>query len=235
MNHDDLRGRRATSDDVSALEQMWRTTGLRLEALEPKFTEFQVVEDPLGSLVAAVGIRVAGKDALLHDETIPEFGAADAVRPVMWQRLQAIATHNGVIRVWTQESAAFWRQAGFNQASGDDLAKLPAPFRTAEGSWFLLVLRDEDLIKRAEQEFALFHQEEQARTEQLKSQGKIWQWIATVIAITLFVFVVVGAVRLLKSAQKRSGLTAPSAHQASAPAGLIGSRSLRAGLEPGRP
>ena len=130
MNYDDLRGRRATSDDVSALEQMWRTTGLRLEALEPKFTEFQVIEDPLGSLVAAVGIRVAGKDALLHDETIPEFGAADAVRPVMWQRLQAIATHNGVIRVWTQESAAFWRQAGFNQASGSSSGAAAANHHT---------------------------------------------------------------------------------------------------------
>ena len=222
MNYDDLRGRRATSDDVPALEQMWQATGLPLEALEPKFTEFQVIEDPLGTLVAAVGIRVAGKDALLHDETIPEFGAADAVRPVMWQRLQAIANNHGVIRVWTQESAAFWRQAGFGQASGDELAKLPAPFRTADNSWLLLVLRDEDLIKKAEQEFALFHQEEQARIDQLKSQGKIWQWIATVIAIVLFVFVVVGAVRMMKSVQKRSGLNTSFAHQAQATDGPKG-------------
>ena len=214
MNYDDLRGRRATSDDVPALEQMWRTTGLRLEALEPKFTEFQVIEDPLGGLVAAIGIRIVGKDAWMHSETIPDFGAADVVRPVMWERTWTLAKSNGVVRVWTQETAAFWRQLEFGAATGEQLAKLPPAFRNAESAWLLLVLRDEDVIKRAEQELALFHEEEKTRIETLKSQGKIWQGIATAIAITLFVFVVVGAVRLLKNTQKRSDLKPGSAHQA---------------------
>ncbi len=211
MNYEDLRGRRATSDDVPALQDMWRRTGIASADLEPRFTEFQVIEDPLGGLVAAVGIRLLGKDAMMHTETIPDFGSADAVRPVMWDRVQALANNNGIVRVWTQETAAFWRQLEFSTATAEDLAKLPAPFRTGEGPWLLRVLRDEDLIKRAEQELAMFHQEEKARIDGMKSQGKVWQWIATAIAITLFVFVVVGAVRLLKSTQRRSGLKEPAA------------------------
>ena len=211
MNYEDLRGRRATSDDVTALQDMWSRTGIASAELEPRFTEFQVIEDPLGGLIAAVGIRIIGKDALIHTETIPDFGSADAVRPVMWDRVQALANNNGIVRVWTQETAAFWRRLEFSAATGEQLAKLPATFRTAEGPWLLLVLRDENLIKRAEQELALFHQEEKARIDGMKSQGKVWQRVATAIAITLFVFVVVGAMRLLKGTQKRSGLKEPPA------------------------
>ncbi len=214
MDYDDLRGRRATSDDLPALQEMWRTTGIPHAELEPRFTEFQVIEDPLGGLIAAIGIRVVGKDAWMHSETIPDFGSADAVRPVMWERTQTLAKNNGVVRVWTQETAAFWRQLEFGAPTGEQLAKLPPVFRNAESSWLLLVLRDEDVIKRAEQDLALSHQEEKARIDALKSQGKIWQWIATTIAITLFVFVVVGAVRLLKNTQKRSDLKPGTSHQA---------------------
>lgn len=204
MQNADLRGRRANSDDVPALQVMWRTTGLDAAELDPRFTEFQVIEDALGTLVAAIGIRIVGQDALLHSETIPDFGLADTVRPLMWERLKNLAKNNGLARIWTQESAPFWKQLEFTPATGEQLAKLPVAFRKADGSWMLLVMRDEDAIKRVEQEFELFRQQERARVDELKSQGKVWQWVATTIAIFLFVFVVVGAVRLLKNTQRRN-------------------------------
>lgn len=189
----------------------------------------------MGSLVAALGIRMVGHDALVHSETIPDFALADVVRPILWERLRNLAKNLGAARIWTRENAPFWRQVEFDAPDGEQLAKLPPAFRSGDGTLLLLILRQDDAVKRVEQEFEMFRLQEKARVDDLKAQGRIWRWIATIIALALFIFVVVGAVRLFQATRQRrsdapirSAPTGPSRADADLGAGVAAPEHFRA-------
>ncbi len=102
--------RRATLDDLPALQALWSEAGLPWEELAKFQAEFQVVPDEDGSLVAAVGLLVEGTQGLLHTEAVAlrALERADELRSVLWRRIQIVARNQGVHRLWTQEDAPFW-------------------------------------------------------------------------------------------------------------------------------
>src|SRR3954469_24572577 len=72
--------RRATVEDLPQLLALWRLERLPADALEKRFTEFQVVSDNSGEVLGAVGIQIAGSHGLLHGESMARPEHADEFR-----------------------------------------------------------------------------------------------------------------------------------------------------------
>jgi N-acetylglutamate synthase-like GNAT family acetyltransferase len=120
------RVRRAVVDDLGPLAELWRAAHMRGESLEKQFTDFQVAEDGAGRLQAAVALQISGPSGRIHSEAIADFALADTLRPLLWERLRAVAQNHGLFRLWTQESAPFWKKdAGFAPASKEAKEKFP--------------------------------------------------------------------------------------------------------------
>ena len=64
--------RRATVEDLPQLIDLWRLEQLPAASLEKRFTEFQIVCDDIGRVLAAVGIQISGAQAWLHSESIAQ-------------------------------------------------------------------------------------------------------------------------------------------------------------------
>src|SRR6266576_1716674 len=91
--------RRATVEDLPQLIALWRLERLPSEMLEKCFTEFQVVCDEAGEVLAAIGIRIAGVHGLLHGESIARPEEADALRALLWNRMQVIIRNHALERL----------------------------------------------------------------------------------------------------------------------------------------
>lgn len=97
--------RRATQEDLPALQGLWQAAGLPWEELETFVTEFQVVPGDEGVLLAAVGLMVESNEALLHSEAVRQNGDGDELRDGLWRRIQIVARNQGVHRVWTDRKS----------------------------------------------------------------------------------------------------------------------------------
>jgi N-acetylglutamate synthase-like GNAT family acetyltransferase len=145
-----LRVRRATVDDLQTLKALWADMRLSPEALEPRLTEFQVVENSDNELLGAVGVQIFGQHALLHSEGYSDFGVADPARDLFWERIQKISANQGVFRIWTQERSPFWKTFGFQPPGSELLSKLPETWKNEfDGGWLTLQLKDEEVINAA--------------------------------------------------------------------------------------
>ncbi|MBC8002273.1 MAG: hypothetical protein H7X97_06765 [Opitutaceae bacterium] len=194
--------RRATSDDVPRLIAIWREAQLPVHILEKRFTEFQVVDAGDGRLVGAFGLKISGKNGLLHSETIPNFELVDALRPLLWERMRSVAGNHGLYRLWTQESAPFWRQYDFNAPDPEVAKRLPADFPSSDGEWLTLQLKDEAAIELSlDKEFAVFRESERDRTQRIMDQARFLKGLATLLAIVLFLFVIAASFYLMKQRQ----------------------------------
>ena len=98
MNPTQISVRRATVDDRDALKILWASMRLPADELEKRLTEFQVVENPEGEVVGAIGIQFSKQHALLHSEGYSDFSVADAARQLFWERIQTLAANHGVFR-----------------------------------------------------------------------------------------------------------------------------------------
>ncbi len=198
MNTAGYQIRRANSDDLPALVALWRRVDLSPEALETAFTEFQLVLDDEGTIVAAIGLRIDSGNGLLHSECLPDFSLADSLRPLLWERVLQVARNHGLNRIWTQETAPFWKHLEFVAPDGEQLAKMPESFRQREGAWLVMPLKNEDDLKRLDREFEQFLQEGRQQAEELRSRGRMLYGLAILLALALFVFVLSLAVRVLR-------------------------------------
>jgi N-acetylglutamate synthase-like GNAT family acetyltransferase len=145
-----LRIRRATVDDLETLKVLWANMRLSPEALEPRLTEFQVVENSESQVLGAIGLQISGQQALLHSEGYSDFGVADPARDLFWERIQKIAANQGVFRIWTQERSPIWKSFGFQPPAAELLPKLPEAWKNEfEGGWLTLQLKDEAVINAA--------------------------------------------------------------------------------------
>jgi hypothetical protein len=199
--------RRAMLEDLDQLRLLWAVEQLPELRLEKTFTDFQVVESADGRVVAALALQVDGKHGRLHSEAFEDFGHTTVLRPLLWDRIQNVARNRGLIRLWTQESAPFWREQGMESPPFEVLEKLPLSFDTGKPGWLTLKLKDEVLSSLSpEQEFALFQQAAREDTERLKQQARTMKLVATVVAVIFFLLVVVGGVLFLKYQEaERSG------------------------------
>jgi N-acetylglutamate synthase-like GNAT family acetyltransferase len=199
MSLPNYRVRRATLDDIQALLALWNSMHFPAEELARRITEFQVAENPEGKLIGAVGLQMTARQGLIHSEGFTDFAVADHVRPLLWDRLHSVATNHGLLRVWTQEQAPFWSRCGLAKAEPDTLEKLPVSWRSASSAWLTLKLKDDlEEVISLDKEFALFMESERQRTQRAFQHARILKFLATAIAIALFILVVIGAVIVLQ-------------------------------------
>jgi len=197
MSSAKYRVRRATLDDVGQLTPIWESMNFRAQDLAKRITEFQVAEDAEGKLLGGLGLQMAERQGLVHSEAFGDFALADHLRPLLWDRIQNVATNHGLLRLWTREQAPFWNHCGLVQADTETLQKLPAAWRGPASPWLTLKLRDDlETVMSADKEFALFMQSEKQRTQQVFQRARTLKLIATLIALALLIGVVAWAVRL---------------------------------------
>lgn len=202
MSSTGYKVRRATSDDVPQLIAIWRGAQLPIHLLEKRFTEFQLADAGDGKLAGALGLKISGKNGLLHSETIPDFALVDVVRPLLWERMLSVAGNHGLYRLWTQESSPFWKQYDFSTPTAEVAKRLPADFPSAAGDWLTLQLKDEAAIELSlDKEFAVFRESERERTERIMDQARLLKGLATLLAIVLFLFVIAASFYLMKQKQ----------------------------------
>lgn len=181
MNPHALVIRRATVDDLPALQALWTTAQLPADELENRLTEFQVVESD-GAFAGAIGVQITRQHMRFYAEDFTDFSVADAARELLWERIQKLAANHGVFRVWTQETSPFWTRWGFQPASAEALARLPEEWKTLEGKWLTLELKNEDAIKSAlGNQFAGFMDSEKKQTAEVAAKARTIRTFFTVI------------------------------------------------------
>ena len=183
MNPGSLQVRRATVDDLPALQSLWLAAQFPAAELEHRLTEFHVVEAD-GQFAGALALQVLRQHARLHSEDYADFAVADAARELFWERLQKLAAYLGVFRVWTQETSPFWRHWGFQVATEETLARLPEEWRSREGRWLTLELKNETVINTAlESQLAGFMAEERKQSARVTAQARRLRIAATTVLL----------------------------------------------------
>jgi len=186
-------------DDLGVLRPMWEAMRWPVQDFEKRLTEFQVAEDASGKIVGAIGFQMAGRQARIHGESYPDFSVADAVRPLFWDRIQVLLTNHGIVRLWTQEHAPFWKQHGMTPAGPEPLKKLPEAWTAAPGQWHTLKLKDEESLVSLEKELAMFMEAEKQRTSRAFHQARVLKFVAMLLAVAFAVFVVVAVILLIRN------------------------------------
>jgi N-acetylglutamate synthase-like GNAT family acetyltransferase len=188
MSPTHLRVRRATTDDFQSLWSLWKSMRLPADGLEKRLTEFQVIETADGQIAGAIGVQIIRQHALLHSEGYTDFSVADAARELFWERIQTIAAHHGVFRLWTQENSPFWVRWGFQPANAETLARLPEEWKRSEEKWLTIQLKDEEAIATLDKELAQFRELEKQRTAQTLDQART---MTTTITNIIFVAAII--------------------------------------------
>jgi len=197
VSSSNYRVRRATLDDLGPLTVLWQSMHYPTEGLARRVTEFQVAEDANGNLLGALGLQIAERQGLIHSEAFADFALADQLRPMLWERVHAVATNHGLLRIWTQENAPFWNHCGLLQADAEALGKLPVLWRGPSAPWLTLKLKDDvETVMSADKEFALFMASEKQRTEQVFRQARWLKTVMTLLALGLLLAVAAWAISL---------------------------------------
>jgi N-acetylglutamate synthase-like GNAT family acetyltransferase len=199
MNSSNFRVRRATLDDISQLAALWNSMKFQADALSKRVTEFQIAENPEGVLIGAVGLEIAHKQGRIHSEAFTDFAFADQLRPKLWERIHALATNHGLLRLWTQERAPFWSHCGLTKADPEALQKMPAIWQGQQSDWLTLKLKEQlETLVSLDKEFAMFMDSEKQRTARAFQHAKILKLIATLLALAVFIIVLAGAFVIFK-------------------------------------
>jgi hypothetical protein len=176
---------------------MWEAMNYAVDDLARRVTDFQMAEDAQGALLGAVGLLVAERHGLIHSEGFTDFALADTLRPLLWERIQAMAMNQGLHRLWTREQAPFWSHSGLAKADAALLEKLPPAWRALPPPWWTLKLKEDlDAVVSAEKQFALFVEAGKLETHRAFRPLRILKAILTVGSL-LLLFLAVGALLYL--------------------------------------
>jgi N-acetylglutamate synthase-like GNAT family acetyltransferase len=134
--------RRASVEDLPALQELWQAAGLPWDQLDGFLNEFQLVTDENGVIAGGIGLLIEGSQALLHTEAVGAEVDADAVRATLWRRVQLIARNQGVQRIWTQEDADYWTASGFVTAAPPPDGRPRPSFLDPTATWLAFDLVD---------------------------------------------------------------------------------------------
>ncbi len=186
--------RRATVEDLPQLMALWQLERLPAELLEKRFTEFQVVSDEAGRVLAALGIQLNGRDGFLHSESIAQPEIGDRLRALLWKRLQVTIHNHALERLWTQIDFPFWREQEFKRASAEQLASLPPRFQGNEGTWHLKILPAAKAKAAFEQEFA---QLKIAQERERQKMAATVTWMKRAAVVALFFLMVAAGVAVM--------------------------------------
>ena len=181
-----LRVRRATLDDLVTLRAIWLSMRLPADELEKLLKEFQVVEDADGNVLGAIGIRLSRQHALLFGEGFSDFSIADIARQMFWRRFEALAANHGIFRMWTRETSPFWLHWGFQPANAQILSRLPEEWRTPDGKWFTLELKNEEAVNEAlKTKFVGFMDAEKQQTARVVEKARTLKTVITIVCFTI--------------------------------------------------
>ena len=115
------------------------------------------------------------------------------IRPLLWQRILAVAKNNGLIRLWTLPTASFYREHGFKDVDDAQRAKLPESFGNPAVDWVSLKLKDDSQAAvTMEKEFEVFAMGQKEESQRLLDQAKTLRMIAYGL-----LFLAMGGVALL--------------------------------------
>jgi len=205
MSTSQPQARRATIDDLSKLTPLWRAEGLAAHELEKRFKEFQLLEGPEGEVLGTIGLQISGHEGRLHSETFAHPEDGDALRQLLWERVQMIANNHGIIRLWTQLESPFWHHVGFTGASGDLMVRLPSVFAgDHRRAWLFYQLRSETSpVVSLDKEFAMFREAERERTEKIFRQARVLKMIAAVLAVAVLGLVIFWAISFFQLQRRR--------------------------------
>ena len=191
--------RRAIVDDLPGLQVLWQSMHLPAEELEPCLTEFQVAATPEGALLGALALEINGRHGRLHSEAFADFALAQLLRERLFERMKSVAANRGVARLWTAETAPFWKQNGFQAPDANVRNKLPPAWEALPASWLTLQLRDEAALELSlDKDFEKLKREAAQKTETALRTAKYWNYFATALAIILAIAIVVFCVSLLR-------------------------------------
>jgi N-acetylglutamate synthase-like GNAT family acetyltransferase len=178
-NTPSYQSRRATLEDLPELRSLWHTARLNLDDLEKRFTEFQLVTSPEGSIVGTIGLQIHKQHGLIHSEAFVTPDIAPEVRPLLWQRILTVAKNNGLVRLWVLPVASFYREQGFTDVDDALRAKLPESFGNPVIDWVSLKLKDENQSAATiEREFEIFAMAQKQESQRLISQAQAFKVIA---------------------------------------------------------
>jgi len=197
MNPSAIRIRRATTDDFQSLKSLWKSMRFPADELEKRLTEFQVIEAADGQIVGAVGLQIIGHHALLHSEGYTDFAVADASRQLFWERIQTIAAHHGVFRLWTQENSPFWVRWGFQPATIELLERLPGEWKRSEGKWLTIQFKNEEAMATLEKELEAFRESGKKRAAEAAEQARTMTNLFTAMLLILGTILIGIAIYLL--------------------------------------
>jgi len=176
-----LESRRATTDDLGALEILWSQANLPATELGKFLSEFHVVSDPEGQILHAIGLLVEGDQALLHSEALSalQFAEPDACRAAVWKRLRILTRNQGISRIWTREDAEYWRVSGYQSIPESQLPSDLPSFVQREGGWWMYQSPDAaqtDLL--VQREFALWKTQREQESQSFQQRVKAFRVIA---------------------------------------------------------
>jgi N-acetylglutamate synthase-like GNAT family acetyltransferase len=198
MNTPSYTVRRATVDDLGGLKILWERARLQVLDLEKRLTEFQLIVSDAGDLIGAIGLHLEGKQGKLHSGAFAQLEQADEFRPQLWERVQSVARNHGLVRLWTQDLAPFWREAGFAEVSPELLKKLPPGFGDAPGLWLALQLKEESAAALSiDHEFELFQAAQKEETERLMKLGRTMKFTVFIVLGLAVAIAAILAVRLV--------------------------------------
>jgi N-acetylglutamate synthase-like GNAT family acetyltransferase len=147
--------------------------------LEKRFTEFQLALGPDGRVAGSVGLQMIKQQGLLHGEAFTDPMLGPEIRPLLWQRILAVARNNGLIRLWTLPTTSFYREQGMQDVDEGTRAKIPEGFGNPNADWVTLKLKDDSQSSISiEKEFELFAQAQRTESERVMSQAKALRIVA---------------------------------------------------------
>jgi hypothetical protein len=202
MTPSDHTVRRANLDDLAALRAQWALMHLPAHELEKRLTEFQVIEDAQGNVVASLGFTMHQRYGLIHSEAFANFADADQLRPLFWTRIKSLVLNHGVNRLWTPVQSLFWSHNGFVPATEQQLQKLPSAWAAADANWLTLQIKDEDAIQSMEKELAAWMAAEKQSTAARIDRAKTFKNAVIAIAILVAAIVLCAAFFLWANRQK---------------------------------
>jgi hypothetical protein len=149
-------------------------------------------------VLATIGIQLAGRQGLLHSESIARPEISDALREMLWERLQVIIKSNSLERLWTHLNSHYWRDLGFQRATPEQLKMLPAKFGQGERPWGVKNLSAADanaVLEREMAEIKALQQREVARAQQ---RVQLMKRVALGVTAIVFVIVIAFTIALFK-------------------------------------
>lgn len=186
MESTSISARRAAVEDLAALQALWQEVGMPWEELGGFLNEFQVTTDDDGLITSAIGMLIEGDQALLHSEAIRPGSDADLARSALWRRVQIVARHQGVQRVWTQEDAEYWRSSGFSPVPPPLVDRVQASFLKSADSWTACDLMDPERAKAmVNEQLAILEAERMREAEAFQHKVRIFRAFAILLAFVV--------------------------------------------------